>query len=357
MGNWLLYGAYGYTGQLLAEEAVRRGHRPVLAGRNEAKLVALGRQMNLPWQAFDLSDPVRTAAIVAKFDAVMHAAGPFVHTAVPMIEACLSGQAHYLDITGEITVLENTLGYYAHAREQGVALVSGVGFDIVPTDCLGAYVAGQLADASELSIAIKSLSEVSAGTANTMIEMLGTQSGGPGSLVRRNGKLVPQALQKDTIEVTFSDGRTQTVFPIPWGDLATAETTTGIPNVTTYMALPVSPRLVGLGTSAGKLLQIGPLRQLTQTLISKAISGPDEQVRQNARSYVWAQASNERGESVETWLETVEAYRFTAEAGVRCIEHLLANELAGALTPAQAFGPDFVLEIPGTMRLDSLPQE
>ena len=354
MSNWLLYGAYGYTGKLLAAEAVARGHQPVLGGRDEAKLAAMGRRLGLPWRAFALGDPGHTASIVAEYDLVFHAAGPFVHTAVPMLEACLAGKTNYLDITGELGVLEATLGYDAHAREQGVALISGVGFDIVPTDCLGAYVAGQLPGAVHLEIAIKSLAKASAGTINSMVEMLATLPSDKGSMVRRDGKLVPQALAANAIEVTFSDGQQNRVFPIPWGDLATAESSTGIRNVTTYMALPVSSRVAALAPWAGKLLQIGAVRSLARSLISRTVNGPDEQTRQTARSYVWARATDAQGAQVEAWLETMEAYRFTGEAGVRCVEHVLAQRPCGALTPAQAFGADFVLEIPETKRFDQL---
>lgn len=355
MSNWLLYGAYGYTGRLLAAEALARGHQPVLGGRDGKKLAALGRDLGLPWQAFDLADPAQTAAHVADFDLVFHAAGPFVHTAVPMIEACLAGRTHYLDITGELGVLEATLGYDAHAREQGVVLISGAGFDIIPTDCLGAYVAAQLPSAVRLEIAIKALTNVSAGTVNSMIEMLAALPGGQTSMVRRDGRLVPQALASGAAQVTFSDGRQERVYPIPWGDLATAETTTGIPNVTAYMALPLPGRAAGLSSWAGKLLRFGPLRSFAKALVSRTVSGPDEQTRQTARAYLWARASDNAGRQVEAWLETPEAYRFTAEAGVRAVEVVLAQQPAGALPPALVLGPDFVLQVPDTRRYDTLP--
>jgi len=354
MGDWLLYGAYGYTGRLLAAEARRRGHRPVLGGRNEAKLATMGREMGLSWCAFGLDKPRESVDIVAEYDLVFHAAGPFVQTAKPMIESCLAGKTHYLDITGELSVLEATLGYDAHAREQNVVLVSGVGFDIVPTDCLGAYVAGQLPDATQLEIAIKALTAASAGTINSMVEMLATLPSDKGSMVRQDGRLVPQALWEGSKQVAFSDGKQYKVYPIPWGDLATAEISTGIPTITTYMALPVSPQLARMAPWAGKVLQVGLLREVTKAVVNRTVSGPDEKMRDQARSFVWARASNDHGQSVEAWLETVEAYRFTGEAGVRCVEHVLAERPCGALTPSQAFGADFVLEIPGSKRFDSL---
>ncbi len=352
MGNWLLYGAYGYTGKLLAAEAVARGHRPVLGGRNEAKTAVIARQYNLDHIAFDLDNADTLRGIVADFDLVFHAAGPFIHTSEPMLQACLAGQAHYLDITGEIPVFQTTLSYDTHAREQGVALISGVGFDIVPTDCLGAYVAAHLPGATDLEIAFWGLSGASAGTTKTMLEMMTSLA--QGSLVRRNGRLIPQPLGQGSKEIRFSNGKTRTALPIPWGDLATAEHSTGATNVTTYMAIRV-PRGTGIvAPLATRLMKIGPVRRLAQKVVDWTVAGPDEQTRQTARSYVWACARDAAGNSKEAWLETIEAYRLTAVAGIRAVEHTLAARPVGALTPSRAFGPDFVLELPETRRYDAL---
>jgi short subunit dehydrogenase-like uncharacterized protein len=350
--TWLLYGAYGYTGRLLVEEAVARGQRPVLAGRDGKKTAVLAQQYNLDHLAFDLSDSDKVRGAVADFDLVLHAAGPFIHTAEPMVQACLAGQAHYLDITGEIPVFEMTLSYDAHAREQGVALISGVGFDIVPTDCLASYVAAQLPGATELEIAFWGLSGASAGTTKTMLEMMTKLP--QGSLVRRNGRLVPQPLGQGARQITFSNGKVRDVLPIPWGDLATAQHATGIPNVTTYMAIRL-PRGSGWVTpTAVRALQFRPLRRLAQKGVDWTVRGPSAEVRQTARTYVWACARDAAGNEKEAWLETMEAYRLTAVAGIRAVEHTLAQAPAGALTPSMAFGADFVLQLPDTKRFDEM---
>jgi short subunit dehydrogenase-like uncharacterized protein len=44
MADFLIYGATGYTGSLIAHEAVRRGRRPILAGRNTEALAAPDRR-------------------------------------------------------------------------------------------------------------------------------------------------------------------------------------------------------------------------------------------------------------------------------------------------------------------------
>src|SRR5215213_4435335 len=134
--RWLLYGAYGYTGALVAAEAVRRGHRPILAGRSARRLAPLADRLGLDWLAVDLADSARLRAALRDVALVFHAAGPFVHTSAPMVQACLTSATHYVDISGEVPVLERTLALDAAARQRGIAVVGGAGLDVVPTDCL-----------------------------------------------------------------------------------------------------------------------------------------------------------------------------------------------------------------------------
>src|SRR5436305_15188118 len=101
---WMIYGANGYTGELAAREAVARGLRPVLAGRNARAVAELALELGLDSRAFALDDPAAAAHGVAGMAAVLHCAGPFVRTSRPMVDACLAAGAHYLDITGEIAV-------------------------------------------------------------------------------------------------------------------------------------------------------------------------------------------------------------------------------------------------------------
>lgn len=353
MTTWLLYGAYGFTGRLLVDEALRRGHRPVLAGRDAAKLAALASVHDLEWIALDLDDLSLLTRTVERFDLVFHAAGPFIRTSAPMIRACLAGQTHYLDITGELGVYENTFRQGGEAMARGVALMSGAGFDIVPSDCLARYVADRLPGATRLETAIRALAAVSSGTVKSGLVNLQELPGG--SVIRRDGRLVARPLGKDRREVIFSDGVEKTVAAFPWGDLVTAYHTTGIPNITTYLPLPGLPGLSLLSRAAAMALKLPGMRGLAERAATLAFSGPDEHAQQTGRAYLWARAEDASGQSVEAWLETGEAYRFTALAGVRAVERLLADNPRGALTPAGAFGADFVLGIEGVRRFDALP--
>lgn len=350
MAEWMLYGAYGYTGRLLVKEAVRRGHRPLLAGRNARKLETLAEEYSLDFLVLELENQLELASAVSDCELVFHAAGPFVHTAEPMIEACLMGRTHYLDITGELAVFQTTYQFDRQAKEAGIALISGAGFDVVPSDCLARYVVDQVPGAQELEIAIVALGKTSPGTAKTFLEMLPN-----GGSVRRNGALVPFAFGEGVKQVPFPNGRSYTVMAVPWGDLASAYWGMGIAKITTYLALP--RRFLKLiswtAPIAQKMVTLNPVRDVAK-LVAGKMAGPDRTARRTQRSYIWARAADGKGNSKEAWLETTEAYRLTALAGVRSVEKILAQDRSGALTPAQAFGADFILEIEETKRFESL---
>jgi short subunit dehydrogenase-like uncharacterized protein len=349
--EWMIYGAYGFTGALVAEEAVRRGHRPVLAGRSKKRLVPLAERLGLDWVRLDLCDANALAKAVGQVELVFHAAGPFIHTSEPVLGACLKAGTHYVDITGEIPVFRNTFAHDRLANQRGVALISGAGFDVIPTDCLAEHVASQVPYAVELETGIMSLGRPSAGTTKTMLELFPG-----GGMMRRDGQLVPQRWGTGVKRIRFPRGE-RTAFPIPWGDLETAYQTTGIPNITTYLAFPKNLiRLLRWSAPLGQqVLWVKAIRRVLQMGVERAFHGPDEKTRQTRRTRVWARAADKSGNEAQAWLETPEAYQFTAMGGVRCVERVLLERPVGALTPALAFGADFVLEVEGTQRFDNLP--
>ena len=349
--RWLLYGATGYTGRLLAEEAVRRGLRPVLAGRSREKLEPLGEKLGLPTLAVDLADGPALRQALQGAALVLHAAGPFIHTSAPMVEACLDVRASYLDITGEIPVFEANFARDAAARERGVALISGVGFDVVPSDCLAVHVARKLAVPSALEIAIDTGgSGPSAGTLKSILELLPG-----GGVVRRGGTLQKWRLGKGSRSFRFPSGLRKAAA-VPWGDLSTAFRSTGIPDITTYMTMP--PGGIGAMTLAGPLivaaLGSSSLRRAATGWVERRVPGPTEAQRNRGRCHLWARAVDREGQEAEAWLTTPEGYAFTALSGIRAVEQTLAQKPIGAVTPAMAFGADFVLGIEGVQRFDRL---
>ncbi|MBY8987691.1 MAG: saccharopine dehydrogenase NADP-binding domain-containing protein, partial [Candidatus Lokiarchaeota archaeon] len=228
--NWLLYGAYGYTGQLIAKEAVSRGHKPILAGRSAEKLIPLANNLNLDYRVFDLTDN-NLQQILAEFNLVYHAAGPYIHTSAPMVQACLKAGTNYLDLTGEIPVLEHNFKLDEQARQRQIAIISGAGFDVIPTDCLAKSVSELISNPTHLEIAIALCTEtecVSPGTMKTVMEHIS-----PDALIRKDGTLIKLPMGSGAKEIQFSD-KTRTLVPTVWADLVTAYVSTGIPNITVY---------------------------------------------------------------------------------------------------------------------------
>lgn len=362
--SWLLYGAYGFTGRLLAEEAVRRGHRPILAGRDGERLRALARTLNCPHRVFPLDDPFRLEVGLRQVRAVLHAAGPFVETSAPMLDACLAVGAHYMDITGEVPVFEAAFEQDARARDEGVIVMPGVGLDVIPTDAAAALLQRALPTARRLELALHSPGRPSTGTLETVVE------GVPGGLlVRRKGELQGACPgdREFRREVDFGPeagegpmagrlGGPRSVIPATWGDLATAWRTTGIPDITCYLTAPrrqVQLLPLALPVLRG-VLKVGPLRRLVRRRLARTGGGPDAETRAGGRTRVWGRVEDGEGQAAEMVLELPEGYRFTALAGIRALEGVL--ELAGGsrrrpvpagvLTPAGALGPDWVLGLP-----------
>ncbi len=350
--KWIIYGANGYTGTLIAKEAHARGLRPFLAGRSKEKLLPLAEALNLDIIEVNLTDGNHLNKIVAESSLVLHTAGPFIHTCEPMLHACLAGKTHYLDVTGEIPVFEQVFSYDEEARKQNIVLIPGVGFDVVPTDCLAVHTAKKIADPCEIHLAFNTSSTASRGTAKTMVEHLrfGVQA-------RRNGKIEKLATAKKARHVRFSDKERQ-VLPISWGDVATAYRSTGIENITTYTSFP--NRLINhyrwVEPITRGMFSFASTRRLAQKWAEKNITGPDDKTRERALSQVWCRVANSAGEAAESWLETGEAYQFTAISAVNAVEAVLARTLRGALTPAQAFGENCVLQVPGSRIFDSLAE-
>src|SRR5262245_33295287 len=133
---WLIYGAYGFTGRLIVEEAIRRGHRPVLSGRDPGRLRELADRTGLPHLAVRIDDERELRALMSRHSLVLNAAGPFTETGRPIIEASLATRTPYLDVAGEIHHLRFVGDLDQRARSAGVALLTGAGFGVTFGDCL-----------------------------------------------------------------------------------------------------------------------------------------------------------------------------------------------------------------------------
>lgn len=343
----LLYGVTGYTGRLILTECLARGLRPILGGRGQAVRELAGVH-GLESRILGLDDPAALRRALAGVRAVLHAAGPFSRTSRPMADACLATGAHYLDITGEIGVFESLAARDAEARAAGVMLLPGVGFDVVPSDCLAAHLKRRLPDAIRLTLAFQSTAGLSRGTATTMAE-----NAGRGGAIRRGGAITPVPAAWKTIRMDLGKGPV-TVTTIPWGDVATAWYSTGIPDIEVYTRTTATLRFaLKASRHLDRLLASGPVQRLLKRRILSRAAGPDESARARGSSRIRGEVANAAGQRACARLTGPEGYTMTARTAVSALERVLAGGATpGFRTPSLAFGPDFILSIEGVVRED-----
>ena len=345
----VIYGSTGYTGRLIVAEALARGLRPTLAGRDAAAVRVQAESHGLPWRAARIDDAAALRAALAGATVVLHCAGPFVHTWRGMSDACLAAHAHYLDITGEIGVFEGLAGRDAEARAAGVMLLPGAGFDVVPSDCLAAHLARRLPSAVQLSLAFRAMGGASRGTLATMVENLGA----PGA-VRRDGRIVPVPPAWRTRRIDFGDGTPRDATTIPWGDVSTAFHSTGIPNIAVYMTMrPALRRALVASRWLAPLLRRGAVRRMAAARVRAGAAGPTEEQRHRGASQLWGEVVAANGERAEARLRGASGYVLTAHTAVHLAMKVLAGDARpGFQTPSRAYGADLILEVPGVQRTD-----
>ncbi|UPV73253.1 saccharopine dehydrogenase NADP-binding domain-containing protein [Halorussus limi] len=344
----LIYGSYGYTGALVAQTAVDRGMTPVLGGRTAETVERQATDLGLDHRVFSLEHPEVIERQVEEFSAVLNCAGPFSETARPLYSACLDAGTDYLDITGEIDVLEAVAGRANEAEASDVTLLPAVGFDVVPTDCLAAYLATELPSATRLTLGIDGLGTFSPGTAKSIVKGLSR----PGA-VRQDGRIrtVPAAWK--TRRLDFGRGPKPAVT-IPWGDVSSAHYTTGIPNIETYATVPeYAAKVMTKTRPLAPVFGSSPVQRALNAVIDAVVSGPTAEERARSSARVWGEVEDDDGNRFAARMRTPDTYDLTAQTAVEAARRVVAGEVeAGFHTPASAFGPEFALAFDGVERQD-----
>jgi short subunit dehydrogenase-like uncharacterized protein len=346
--QFLLYGAYGYTGELIARYAKEYDLKPILAGRRKEALIPLAEKLSLPYKVIDLNDAPALEAALREVKVVVHCAGPFDLTAKPMVNACLKTGAHYLDINGDMDVFELLYSFDGAAKNAGIMVMSGAGFDVVPTDCMALFLKNLLPAATSLKLAFATPGGgLSHGTATTTAAKLGE----PGA-VRKNGKITPVPVGHKGMRVDFGQGQRLFVMSLPWGDVFTAYLTTGIPDIESYTAVPAA--LYGFLKFQflfNWLLRTSFVRRLVKKKIDKSPAGLGDAKREKATSFVWGQVSDNAGNVKTARLSGPDAYTLTAYSTLLITRKALNGDFkTGYQTPAGAYGEDLVMEIHGVKR-------
>lgn len=341
--KWMIYGANGYTGKLIVEQARKQGLQPILAGRSRKTIEDMAADTGFECAVFDLEDTAAVDRAVEGLSIVLHCAGPFSATSQPMIEACLKHNCHYLDITGEISVFANAERQSDEARHADIVLMPGVGFDVVPTDCLAAALVKALPAATSLMLAFESAGGMSPGTAKTSVEGLAG-----GGCIRKDGKLKWVPLAWKTREIPFGHAKRLAVT-IPWGDVFTAYISTGVPDIEVYTSVPPSALMRMKRLRMVKpLLSMQWVQNMMKRRVERSVTGPEAGERQVTEMHLWGEVSSADGRSVSGTMTTPNGYDVTVTASLGVVEYLLENDVEGGFyTPSLLMGADYATQLPG----------
>lgn len=332
----LVYGAYGYTGERIAREAVDRDLDIVVAGRNGTKTRGLGIELGVESRVFE---PDGARSHLDAVDVVLNCAGPFTRTADPLVEACLDTGTAYLDITGELPVFEALAERDRDAEEAGVPLLPGVGFDVVPTDCLACHLHDRLPDATHLRLGVEARTDFSGGTVASALEHADS-----GAQVRRDGVLERVAVGSKSRQIDFGNGPRNAGL-VPLADVSTAYYTTGVENIETYVALPeLAVRVLRLAQPLSGVLAFAPLKRVVQQLARSVVGDPSD----GGTVFVWGEVSN-GDRTVVSRLVTPDPYSLTVDAATTALQRLEAMEPlpTGFETPSVVFDAEFVVDLHG----------
>jgi short subunit dehydrogenase-like uncharacterized protein len=352
MKTFLIYGSYGYTGQLIVDHAVKNGFHPILAGRDEKQLRAQAEKYNLECHSFSLEKASKVDSALGEVDAVLHCAGPFVHTLRPMAEACLRTKRHYVDISGEIPGFEALAAMDAQAKDAGIMFLPGGGFDVVPSDCLAAHLKQRLPTADHLRLFIRGVGMgASRGTAKSGIENMHRQG-----TIRLDDKLTQVPPAWNILEQDFGRGPVKAVS-IGWGDVSTAYYSTRIPNIETYFAFPkIAINSLRVMRVIGPLMYNQPMKNFLKFAINTFTApGPNEEKRRRGFAiFIGEVTDRHRGHALSK-LTAPEGYTCTALTTVEIMKRILNNEYKiGFQTPSLAYGADFITQFDGVKREDIL---
>jgi short subunit dehydrogenase-like uncharacterized protein len=142
----ILWGATGFTGQLVAEYLLAHygpdSLRWALGGRSESRLAAVRERLGaheLPLVRGDAGDDETMASLAQRARVVCTTVGPYARYGSGLLSACAAAGTHYCDLTGELHWIRRMLdAHHAQAQASGARIVPTCGFDSIPSD-LGVF--------------------------------------------------------------------------------------------------------------------------------------------------------------------------------------------------------------------------
>lgn len=318
----MIYGATGYTGRMAAEHAVASGLAPILAGRDEAKLVGLAQQLGVAYRAFSLDDGRAVDVALSDVKVLLNCAGPFARTAAPLMRAAIRSRVHYLDVAAELDSYRFAETCDAEARDVGVMLLPGSGGSVAMLGSLATRAAERVTQPRSIAIALHVAGSMSGGSAISASEGLTNQC-----LARVDG-VITDADPGGLRDFDFGHGPVS-CFPVTLPDLLTIWRTQRVPNIATFVHV------------SGNAFPAGGLDEQPD--------GPSAAERDANRYQAAMEVIGADGRMVRATLDTVNGYSFTPLAAVEACRRVLGGEVRpGFQTPAGLFGSSFAETIADT---------
>src|SRR3989442_6915186 len=341
-GRIVGFGATGYTGRLTSEALVRRGARPVLAGRTAAQLEALAAELGgLETAVADVARPESVRALLQRGDVLLSTVGPFARWGAAAAEAAVDAGAHYLDSTGEPPFIREVFERYGPAAERaGCAMFTAFGYDWVPGNLAGGLALDTAAgEASRVDTGYFFTGDAGNGMSGGTRASVATGLSAPG-FAWRDGRIVNErgARKFRTFEI---DGKQRPAVTVGASEnYALPRIAPGLREVNSYLGWfgPMSRAMQGISLGGSVAFKVpGAARWVDMTtsrFVKGSTGGPDEQERAKSGSHIIGIAYDASGRSLaEVRVTGVNAYTFTAEilawGAIRASEGALQG--AGAL--------------------------
>lgn len=346
MSRIIVFGATGYTGELVARSLVRDGANPLLVARSRDRVAALAEELGgLDIAVADADDAAALAGVVGRGDVLVSTVGPFLKYGEAAVRVAAECGATYFDSTGEGPFIRQVFERWGPvAAGNGGALVSAFGFDFVPGSLAGALAledAGETATAVDVAYFIKDVGTSGGTRASIAGMMLEDAFAFTGGAIRteRSGRRI------DAFDV---HGRSLTGVSMPGAEhLALPASYPHLRDVGVFLGAPPAAArvLAAAGVASWPARRFGPAKALVGgvlgAIVKGSTGGPSLEQRAGGRSYAVAVA-RDAGDSVlaSVTLDGPDPYDFTGDILAWGARTALDEGLSGvgALGPVGAFG-------------------
>jgi short subunit dehydrogenase-like uncharacterized protein len=349
MSRIVVFGATGLTGRLTAAALVRRGHRPVLAGRSHAKLTDVAGELgaDLELAVADAAEAASLERLAGRGDVLVSTVGPFVRWGEPAVLAALSKGAHFVDSNGEPPFTRRVFEHHGpRAVEAGISMLTAFGWESVLGNLAGALAlseSGAAAVRVDIGYFYTGLIRFSPGTRASLAGAMALPS-----FAYRNGA-IRTVRGADRYRTMPAGGRRPGVSFGAADHFTLPRSFPQLREVNAYLGWfgRLSRPMHVISRAGFAALRVPGVRLLYEAAARRYVAasqgGPDADERARGGVHVVGMAYDSHGTQLgEAHLAGVEGYEFTAGILAWGADRVAAGSLerAGALGPIEAFGID-----------------